>query len=383
MKKIMLIVFLWIPVLLLTGCGDVKEIQDLNYATAIGIDYKDKKYVTYVQMISLNTLANTEGSGSSSPEVMVSETSASTFSDALFEVYDTSQDRIIWSHVSSIILSESAIQQGFTNVFDAMIRYYEFRLTPWVFGTKEPMHDLLSTPGFFNQGAMETLLHNPENVHQQNFLMSPLELYMFAREFYEPNMTTVLPVLKIDDNEWMKNKQPEPKIAYDGGFFLEDTVYKGFFELDKLKGLRWITPNLKRTAVHIEEKNKDTKMLVVIEDSKYKIKVNNSESKPTFKIYLTLKGYVVNQNEQLTVGTEEVTKLTEEYIKEDIQQLFNLSQETNTDLFNFSHLLYSRKHQYWKSISNKDEFFKSDGTISKINVEFNLKHDGAGKNAHY
>ncbi|WP_394218820.1 hypothetical protein [Halobacillus trueperi] len=90
MKKILLIVFLWIPLILLTGCGDVKEIQDLNYATAIGTDYKDNKYVTYVQMISLNTLSNTEGSGSSSPEIMVSETSASTFSDALFEVYEGS-----------------------------------------------------------------------------------------------------------------------------------------------------------------------------------------------------------------------------------------------------------------------------------------------------
>lgn len=44
-----IIKLMWLIVLLhlLTGCWDIKEIQDINYITAIGIDQEDGNFVVY------------------------------------------------------------------------------------------------------------------------------------------------------------------------------------------------------------------------------------------------------------------------------------------------------------------------------------------------
>ena len=58
MKRILML--LSMLSLLLSGCWDNKEVQDINYITALGIDYKDNKYIIYVQMLDFATIAKQE-----------------------------------------------------------------------------------------------------------------------------------------------------------------------------------------------------------------------------------------------------------------------------------------------------------------------------------
>lgn len=44
-----------------TGCWDMKTIQDTNYMTAIGFDFKDGKYIVYGQMLDFASVAKQEG----------------------------------------------------------------------------------------------------------------------------------------------------------------------------------------------------------------------------------------------------------------------------------------------------------------------------------
>ena len=60
MKRILML--LSMLSLLLSGCWDNKEVQDINYITALGIDYKDNKYIIYVQMLDFATIAKQESS---------------------------------------------------------------------------------------------------------------------------------------------------------------------------------------------------------------------------------------------------------------------------------------------------------------------------------
>lgn len=47
--------------LLLTGCWDIREVQDINYISAIGVDYKDGEYIIYAQMLDFSSVAKQEG----------------------------------------------------------------------------------------------------------------------------------------------------------------------------------------------------------------------------------------------------------------------------------------------------------------------------------
>src|SRR5690606_32662612 len=91
---------LFLFIILTAGCSDIKEIQEMNYATAIGIDYRDHQYVAYVQFVSLFDVSNVEGATTKEPDIWVSQSTGNTLNNALYQLYNTAQEKVIWSHVS-------------------------------------------------------------------------------------------------------------------------------------------------------------------------------------------------------------------------------------------------------------------------------------------
>lgn len=138
---------------------------------------------------------------------------------------------MLWANVTAIVLSENVLNKGLGSVFDGLTRYYEFRPTPWVFGTKAPMVDILSTTGFFNQSSLDTILHSPESSYEQSSTLKPVKLNQFAREFFDPGRTTYIPSLTVNDTQWKKNKKSEAKLAIDGDFFYIAASIKVIFRL--------------------------------------------------------------------------------------------------------------------------------------------------------
>ncbi|MEK3853930.1 Ger(x)C family spore germination protein [Cytobacillus sp. FSL H8-0458] len=353
-----------------SGCTDMKEMKDLNYATAIGVDYKDGKYHTYIQMVDLMKVAKTEGGDTSPANMWVSEAEGETFNSAFFDVYKTSQVRIIWAHVTAIVLSESALEQGFHEILDGLTRYHEFRLTPWVYGTKEKISDILSVRGFFGQTSLDTILHSPESVFQQSSQLKPIEFFKLAKQIYEPAYTAFVPSLSVNDSQWEENQIKEPKLSVNGAFFIKNKSYKGFYSRKVLEGIRWVIPKMARIQVLIPSEE-EPQFLPVFEDPKANYKAKNGR----VEIEVEAKGYITNRDNNKTTNLKEMEDLTEAVIKKEIQRLFDLSIEENTDFLNLEHTLYRDNWKVWKK--NKHLTQESLKSI-KVNVE--LIHSGGSKN---
>ncbi|WP_226617635.1 Ger(x)C family spore germination protein [Cytobacillus firmus] len=353
-----------------TGCTDIKEMKDLNYATAIGVDYKDGKYHTYIQMVDLMKVAKTEGGDTSPAKMWVSEAEGETFNSAFFEVYNTAQARTIWAHVTAIVLSESALEQGFHEILDGLTRYHEFRLTPWVYGTKEPIKDILSTLGFFGQTTLDTILHAPESVFQQSSKLRPIQFFKLAKQIYEPAFTAYVPSLSINASQWEENKKKEPKLALNGAFFIKNKNFKGFYPYDVLKGIRWVIPKMERIQVLVPNED-DPEFLPVFDDPKAMYRARDGR----IDIEVEAKGYITNRDNNKTTNLKQMEELTEAAIKNEIQKLFDLGIKENTDFLNLEHTLYRDNWQEWK----KNKHLTQD-SLKSIIVDVEIIHSGGSKN---
>lgn len=363
-------------VLFLAGCGEVKETQDINYATAVGVDFKDGKYHCYVQFIDLKKVAKTETADSRPPKVWVSKADGTTFTDAFFEVYNTAQERILWAYVTSIVLSESAIKEGFPDIFDGLTRYYEFRLTPWIFGTKESIPDLLSTLGFNDQTSLNTILHKPEGTFQQNSVLKPIQVFKFASHIFEPVYTSYLPSLAINDTQWEQNKKDEPKLEYDGAFFMENDEYKGFYGLNEIKGFRWAIPDMERLSMLVPNfQNPD--FLAVFEAPKTKLRAGDS---PMINVQVKAKGYVVNRENNSATRLKQMEELTSANIEKEIRELYEFGLKENVDFLNLQHALYRSNWKAWNKLYGKAEDDEEHELLDKITVDVKIKHGGALRN---
>ncbi|OLS33806.1 hypothetical protein BTR22_19990 [Alkalihalophilus pseudofirmus] len=367
---------LLVSVFILSGCSDIKELQNANYATAIGVDFKEGKYESYIQMVNLDQVATTEGGGRGEPQMLVSKAVANTFEEAFFEVYQTAQQRIIWAHVTSIVLSDSALDEGFQHIFDALTRYYEFRLTPWVFGTSEPIEEVLSQTGFFAKTSLDTVMHNPMRSYEQSSKIRPIKLQRLAREMFEPSQTTYIPSLAIDQSHWEKNNEDESKLKINGAFFIQNEHFKGFYTVDQLKGLRWITSDTQRASLVVPG-GSDTEYVIILKDPVPRTSAHVKEDKPSFDIGVSMRGYFTNRNENNHLLLPQITQQSIRVVEEEIRALYQLGIENNVDFLNLEHLFFRKHPKEWLTLREDGQLFIDEDSLNEITIHFNIKHTGA------
>ncbi|MGD6903334.1 Ger(x)C family spore germination protein [Bacillus infantis] len=360
-----------------TAC-DITEIENQNFATAVGVDYQDGKYHLYIQMLGLGSVAKSEGGEKAPSEVYVSESSGETFIDAFFKAYGTAQEKFLWAHVTAIVLSEAALEKGLDTVFDGLTRYYEFRPTPWIFGTKEPIIDILSTGGFFNQTSLNTILHSPESTYKQNSTIRPIKLNQFAREFFEPACTSYVPSLTINQTQWKKNKKSEPKLAFNGAFFLAGQKYKGYFSYDQLKGIRWLTPETVRAPLLLPNE-KRPEFLAVLDRQSVKIHPEKQGESFRFKILYLANGIVSNRIRNNTIKVSAMEEYTKKGVIKEIRQLYQLGLENDIDFLNLEHQLYRHYHSDWEKLKDQQNLLNKD-SLKAIEAHITLEHSGSFKN---
>ena len=126
MKKIILL----IVILLLTGCYDYKELNDMNVVDAIYVDYKDNKYYVSAEIISLDNEKELEkefitGSGKN-------------ISEAFYDIKKNSSKEIFLEHVDILCLSKNVSDNGIKDIIDYVIRdvsinnnYYVVVINDW------------------------------------------------------------------------------------------------------------------------------------------------------------------------------------------------------------------------------------------------------------
>ncbi|SEN94114.1 germination protein, Ger(x)C family [Mesobacillus persicus] len=370
---------LFLCLLIGTACdNDISEIENQNFATAIGVDYRDGQFHVFIQMIGLGSVAKSEGGEKASPDIYVSETTGKTFIDAFFKAYHTAQEKILWAHVTAIVMSEDVLEKGMGSVFDGLTRYYEFRPTPWLFGTKESLVDILSTTGFFNQNSLNTILHSPESSYEQSSTIQPVKLNKFARGFFEPGRTTYIPSLTIDDTQWKKNKKSEAKLAIDGAFFLDNQKYKGYFPYEKLKGMRWLNPDTVRASLLLPNE-KSPEFIAVLEDQMVKIQPEKQGGNFQFTIRYLANGVVSNRMKNDTTNVDAMEEFVKKGIITEVRQLYQLGLEHDIDFLNLEHQLYRKHHADWKKLKNQENLLQ-ENSIKSIEAQITLEHSGSFKN---
>ena len=96
--------------------------------------------------------------------------------EALIDLYTSSQQRVSWGHVTALVLTESVLQpKQLSQVFDLTNRSQEIRYTKWLYGTKDKMEDLFTVFRSFSS-PLHSLLHEPRESYVQFSFIRPIQL---------------------------------------------------------------------------------------------------------------------------------------------------------------------------------------------------------------
>ncbi|MGW8821663.1 Ger(x)C family spore germination protein [Paenibacillus lautus] len=374
---IIIIKLIWLTVMLimLTGCWDIKEIQDMNYITAIGIDQEDGDFVVYTQMMDFTAVAKTEtGKAEKPPQVWTSKTRGKTFDMAVNAIYDSAQVRTSWSHISCILISDTVLKSKVLTKLDTIGRYQEIRMTPWVYGTNESIEQLFNVPAFFNLSPLNTIAHEPSEEYKQRSYIVPIRYFDFMALITEPASTVLLPNLSIDKGTWSLNQKENPKLVINGVYAISEVVSKGFFPNDKLTGLRWMEPDTKRSHVMITNKSGKYAANVVLSNPKVRKELSIVNGMPRFRINVKLGGNVVEALDDMNKTEMENQAAAE--VREEIISTYKNGIASKTDLYSLEHVLFKKDTRLWKKIHQSSVQPMDAGSLETVHVEVHLDHAG-------
>lgn len=376
MKKL-LCLFIIMSVLL-AGCWDNKEVQDINYITALGIDYKEDQYIIYVQMLDFATIARQEGTKQTeTAPIWVGRGTGSTLSDALIDLYTARQQRISWGHVTALVLGESVlVPERLSQVFDMTNRSQEIRYTKWIYGTKDSMEDLFTVSPFFQLSPLHSLLHEPQESYRQFSFIRPIQFVNFIRLYREDAATVVLPSLQITTANWTENLKQHPLLEVNGAFLIQHQTLKGWMQRSDLAGIRWLSTPETRASLVVFSGIKAAGS-IYLENPKSAIEIIREGEEVYYRIKLNVDGMVQNIYQKTRIG--EMKKLTEASLREEIRNTFLKTAAIHADPYQLGLQLRRADPKLWDEL-RKEKREMHQASLREIDVQVSLRYWGQRKN---
>lgn len=373
MKHTKLMLLIGCLIFVLTGCWDEKEIGQVNYVTTLAIDYKDENYLMYVQLLDFSNVAKQEtGKPSAAVPLYIGKGKGRNIDDAIYDLYRTSQQSINWAHIGAIIYSEAVLKKGLHEIGQALRKNGEFRYTPWMFGTKDPIEEVLSVTGFFQMPPIYTILYKPTDTYYIYSYIRPLRMHNFSALLSEPGSTVLLPSIAIDDSKWTEGKvKPNPKetLKIDGVFPLYDRKLKVWLPYEELSGIRWMDAKTKNTPVNIIKDGK-IKGTVRITNPSAKIKVLKEADNFQFNFHVKAEGTLTSLEEYLS-GSQ-IEKIVMDQIEKEIKDTYLKGLEKDIDVFNLKNTIF---HERVKP-NELDNYKLTADSLQNVIVDFQLESRG-------
>ena len=385
-RRIVLLIGIIFISLLLTGCWDKREINELAIATAISIDKKDDEYQVAAQVVLPTELSMKGGMGSS--PVTLYEASGESVNEAIRKLTQVSPRFIYLGHLRVVVISEELAKEGIATTVDFLSRGWELRSDFYMIVSKErDAKEILNVQTSLEQipaNELFNILHTSEVNHSSTVGVNFFEMKTNLQREGKEGVLTGVEILgdpkKGSSKQNVEMIVPEAKIKFkELAVFKEDKLV-GWLDEQESKGYNEITNQVKST---IELVSCPDGGKVSIHTKKYnsKIKSKATSNNPEIEIKVDIVANLGEVSCDIDLTKEKTVEMLEqEYekeIKKDIEETIKVVQQNyQSDIFGFGAAIYKQNPQEWKKVkANWDEIFAK----LQVNVEVDaqISHFGS------
>lgn len=352
MKK--LIFLLFIP-LLLGGCFDYNELNDLAIVSGVGIDYEDNMYQVTFEIIS--TKKEGESSGATSTYNVTA--TGNTITEA-FANNGNNMDKVpYYDHIEIVVISEEIAKVHLQEVSEYLIRSSKFRNEFYMaIASGNSAKDLISTTSKEKPVAstflVDLLEHNNSSI---------------SSSYYTPFTETLNSILTKGEDAIMSTfKIENEEIVLNGMGIFHDFELKEILDLNDASIINLLN-NFNPNTIFFEKTCENGKTIVIsIYESNVKIEPNENDVKISATLNARINedncGYNLREVDTYQTLEKEFTKIIEQEMNDVIEKL----KETESNVLNIG-------KSYYNKYRDKNYFL---WTNQKFQYDINLKINKKG-----
>lgn len=374
--------------LVLTGCWNSRELNDLAIVSGIGIDKlegKDGYRVTF-QIINPSSTAQTAGVASDQPPIVVISASDRTVFGALRKASRRATRQLFFAHTQLVIIGEPLARSGITTLFDIFERSHELRLNSAVLIAKDTdaasVLKLLTTLESLPSMGLLKKAQNTSRVWGEN---RRIDIFEVITGITGENDFTINGVQILGSAEEGKKKsglelsEPLAGSIMSGLAVFKDGRLINWLEGPEARGTQWVLNKLIETTVNIESTEQEEDIAVNVILSRTAVKVDIRDGKPVFHVHIREEGIVSETGEFVDLSKrEELEKLEKEFAEHtaaEVKLAVNAAQGMKTDIFNFGNELKRTHPDLWETVKKDWNAAFAEGELD-LQVEAYIRSTG-------
>ena len=378
------ILLLFIPFLLMTGCFNYNELNELALCTGMAIDYENNKYVvTY--MIARSEQSN-QNENSNKASTTTYEGRGKNISEAIQEINRICPKKTYIGHLNVIVISEDLAKKGLQNMLDYLLREPESRKTFFlILARNVKASETLKILSPLETFSSQNITNNIESVDQLQALAVKTQYTEFLQRILMEGVNPTINSITIDGDIKSGQKEESLESSEAKAFIKIDSV--GIFNKDRLLGFatddesRGINIILNKVSVmNITAKCEDNYITATTENLKTDIEIETKNN--DIKIKLNVKGdaAISEINCKINLDDPKEIKKLEDKLKNKVKKFINKAlyitqKEYKSDVFGFGNMIYREDYQTWKKIKDNwnNEIFPNIKINTKVNISLTKK----------
>ena len=375
MKKTLILL---LPLLLLSGCYNYQEMNDLGIITATEINKENDEFKITVQVV--NPKKQSDASSSNQPAFISYTSTGKTIHEAYRNLIQKISRKIYAMHMQVLIIKDNLAKENLSEMLDFYFRNVEVRKEFYVLiDTTENNNDKLLeilTPltNLSSQNILNTLKSDNKYVSVSNLITFNDLMGTYLDEHKE----LVLPTIYIKGNEQIGDEETNiEKTSSDSDLHLGNlAIFKDEKMLGILSREESITVNLikgeaKEMLITFNcNENKFASSKVILDKPKIEIDIKKLQVNIIIKGNADLTEYTCNDNLNNAKVIKEINnKLNKHYVDIINNSIKNINKKYNSDVYGFRNMIYKKDYKYYNQI--KDDYY------NKVfnNLNFNIKSD--------
>ncbi len=376
MKKIFIFILSLVICLILTGCWDRTEVDQLAIVVALGIDKipGPEPFQLTAQIVNPSILKQ-KGSSVKGKPFLLTTSRGKTIGDAVERFKQYSPRRLFFSHIAIVVFGGELARSGIQPTLDYMARERQIRRSIWMLVTpktaQEILHAKFEVENIPAVGIEQMILQS-----KRSSLVSLVQRKDFIRDITSKSHSTVIPRIDLigqreDEGQQEKTEAGRnPQLKGQGIFVKKKLV--GYLTDDETSGRLWILGEMNQGTVVFPCKRDNGKVVVKMNSMKSKFTPLFTDGKVKMSINVEVEGAI----KEVTCPEMQVTKKrnikelerkTNMQIEQEMRKSIQKAQHLKADIFGFGNQIYRDHPGQWRYMENN-----WDRTFSRMEVDIHV-----------
>ncbi|AXM90150.1 Ger(x)C family spore germination protein [Anoxybacillus ayderensis G10] len=364
MKRYLFLIFVLLFTCIIYGCWSKRELTDLAFIIAVGIDKRDGKYMSTFQIVNPGNVAGAtqRGGGSAGLPVALYTSTGDTLVEASRKASKQISRIPYYSHTNLVVIGEELAKEGIQQIFDAVERNPQFRpAANIIIARKQTAKQLLSVLTPIDKIPANQIIKTLQFTKGLLGENVDIRIREIIENFSLDGKEVVISSFRIagdwqkgDEQDNVRTIEPSARLRAAELAVFKNGKLVGWMKNEEARGVLWVLNKVKQTSVNIDWGESKEGLSYKVMRAQAKVTAKLKDGNPIISVFIKTEGDISETFVSIDFTDPkqiiELEKKIQQEIKKEVKKAVHAAQKKKSDIFGFGEVVHRTYPEEWKEM---------------------------------